>query len=103
MQRNLIIQQLRAYQTLWKEESGLEQIKLLDEDIFDIDIHLIPKGRNESAHYHYDIRYSMQVTGSEEYIVSDESHDLDWIELEKIEKFNSEKSIIRMVSKWKGN
>lgn len=84
-----------------QEESGLEEVEPLDKRIFDIDIHLIPARGEEPAHYHYDIRYAMQYLGNEDYVVSDESHDLDWVEIENLEQLTNEESMLRMVSKWK--
>ncbi len=82
------------------EESGLEQIKVLSGGIFDIDIHQIPKRREEPEHFHYDIRYAIQVMGNEAYIVSDESHDLSWIEIKNLEQKTNDESMLRMASKW---
>jgi 8-oxo-dGTP pyrophosphatase MutT (NUDIX family) len=82
------------------EESGLEQVEALNEGIFDIDIHPIPKRREEPAHYHYDIRYAFQATGSEAYVVSDESHDLSWIEIKNLKLKTNDESMLRMASKW---
>lgn len=59
------------------EESGIEGIRLLNEAIFDIDIHLIPARPGEPEHYHYDIRYLLQAP-HEQFVVSDESEALEW-------------------------
>ena len=85
-----------------QEESGLEEINPVDRQIFDIDIHLIPARGEEPAHYHYDIRYAFQYLGNEGYVISDESHDLDWVEIENLDQLTREASMLRMASKWKG-
>jgi 8-oxo-dGTP pyrophosphatase MutT (NUDIX family) len=82
-----------------EEESGLEDLNLVSDEIFDIDIHLIPARKNEPEHYHYDCRFLIQCTGDETYTVSDESHDLAWIPLVEIKKYTDEPSILRMVDK----
>jgi 8-oxo-dGTP pyrophosphatase MutT (NUDIX family) len=82
-----------------QEESGLEGLNLVSNEIFDIDIHLIPARKNEPEHYHYDCRFLIQCTGDETYSVSDESHDLAWIPLIEITKYTDEPSILRMVNK----
>jgi 8-oxo-dGTP pyrophosphatase MutT (NUDIX family) len=84
-----------------KEESGLEAIEPVSDRIFDIDIHQIPARGDEAAHYHYDIRYAMRATGGGGYVVSEESHDLGWIEIEKFNEFIDEASMLRMALKWK--
>jgi len=80
------------------EESGLSDIRLLSPDIFDIDIHAIPARGREPAHFHYDCRFLMQA-GSERYVVTDESHDLEWIRLDDIARYTTEESVMRMVDK----
>lgn len=82
------------------EESGLEGIEPVSEKIFDVDIHEIPARENEPAHFHYDIRYALRAARSEDYTVSEESHDLEWIEIDKIQDFTSEESVLRMAAKW---
>jgi 8-oxo-dGTP pyrophosphatase MutT (NUDIX family) len=82
-----------------QEESGLIDLNLVCNEIFDIDIHLIPARKNEPEHYHYDCRFLIQCTGDETYSVSDESHDLAWIPLVEITKYTDEPSILRMVNK----
>ncbi|NDV61939.1 NUDIX hydrolase [Puniceicoccales bacterium CK1056] len=84
-----------------KEESGLSDLAHLGDGIFDIDIHPIPARKSEEAHFHYDIRFAFQVSGSEEFVISDESHDLKWVEIEKIQDYTKEESMMRMASKWK--
>ncbi len=83
------------------EESGLERVRPISEKIFDIDIHKIPGRGQEPEHYHYDVRYILKVVGNEEYVVSDESHNLGWIEIEKLSELTEEESMRRMARKWK--
>ena len=83
-----------------KEESGIQQFKVLSGKIFDLDIHEIPKHNFEPVHLHYDIRFLLEAdpTG-EAVIVSDESHDVTWIPLADVTKLNPEVSIARMIKK----
>ena len=82
------------------EESGLEAFEPISEAIFDIDIHAIPARGEEPEHYHYDVRFAVRATGSDEYIVSEESHDLSWVAIADIEEYTQEKSMLRMARKW---
>jgi len=85
-----------------REESGLEQVVPVSTELFDIDIHRIP-ARNEIAeHFHYDVRFAMEATGNERYVVSDESHDLSWVPISKIKSLSDDESILRMARKWEG-
>lgn len=83
-----------------EEESGLANFKALSPAIFDIDIHPIPERGDEPEHFHYDVRFVVQAVGSDDYIVSDESHDLKWIEVSDVASFNQETSVLRMAKKW---
>jgi 8-oxo-dGTP pyrophosphatase MutT (NUDIX family) len=83
-----------------REESGINEVYPISEAIFDLDIHLIPESGQEPAHYHYDIRYALKIPGRERYRVSEESHDLGWIPLERLAEFTREASMHRMARKW---
>jgi hypothetical protein len=37
---------------------------------------------------------------SEDFIVSEESHDLSWVEISHLEDYNAEESMMRMARKW---
>ncbi len=82
-----------------REESGIERIELISADIFDLDIHLIPARADEPSHYHYDCRFLLQCDRDEDFIVSEESHDLAWIPLGDIQTWTRERSVLRMVAK----
>jgi 8-oxo-dGTP pyrophosphatase MutT (NUDIX family) len=84
-----------------EEESGIEGIRTLSGNIFDIDVHTIPASGGEPEHYHYDVRFAVTVTDSEDYTVSDESHDLAWVEVERLSDYTAEESMLRMARKWK--
>jgi hypothetical protein len=89
----------RVAMTEAEEESGLLDLQLVSPDIFDIDIHAIPARGAEAEHWHYDCRFLVQATGADAYAVSDESHDLAWIELANVASLSSEASLLRMVAK----
>ena len=82
------------------EESGIQGLLAWSPEIFDIDIHLIPERKTEPAHFHHDIRFVFQCVDNEEYVVSDESHDLAWVEIKALESFTDEESMLRMKEKW---
>lgn len=80
------------------EESGIDALKLVSPEIFDIDIHAIPARKSEPEHFHYDCRFLLQAA-SEAFVVSDESHDLKWIPLQEMTDYTNEMSVLRMVEK----
>lgn len=83
-----------------QEESGIMAIDPVQNTIFDIDVHLIPENKKEKAHYHYDIRFLLQVMNDEKVMVSNESHDLAWIDKKRDALPTSERSVTRMFDKW---
>ncbi|HMV51613.1 MAG TPA: NUDIX hydrolase [Blastocatellia bacterium] len=82
-----------------REEAGLLEIKPASDHIFDVDVHAIPANPKEPAHFHYDIRFLFTASRRTPFIVSSESKDLAWVELEKIAELTSEESVLRMVRK----
>ena len=82
-----------------EEETGLKDLALERDAIFDIDVHMIPERGNEPAHYHYDCRFVIIATGDDAYTISEESHDLAWVPLNKIEDYTDEWSVLRMAQK----
>ena len=82
-----------------KEESGLNSLNLLSENIFDLDHHLIPAVEKQEEHIHYDFRYLLEADSKEALEKSSESKNLKWIELNEIEEYVSEKSVLRMLRK----
>lgn len=83
-----------------REESGITQIHPVSEEIFDIDIHLIPANSKDNAHYHYDVRFLLQVTSDEEVILNRESKELRWIGKNENELPTDNISVVRMFHKW---
>ena len=83
-----------------REESGIKEIHVLDSTLFDIDIHEIPARKNEPAHFHYDARFALQVSGSDSFTISDESHALEWIDIAKLAQHTDDVSMLRMAEKW---
>jgi 8-oxo-dGTP pyrophosphatase MutT (NUDIX family) len=84
-----------------EEESGLTQFELESVEIFDIDVHRIPARGSEPEHYHYDIRYAFRMqSAADQFVVSNESHDLSWVPVEAMDQYNNEASMIRMRDKW---
>lgn len=83
-----------------QEESGMQHLVALDGTIFDIDIHLIPATKTINAHYHYDIRFLLQVMSNEQVVQNAESKELRWIgkDINLLPTQNS--SVIRMFNKW---
>ncbi len=83
-----------------EEETGLKEFKIINsKKPFDVDIHLIPQRKDFPEHFHYDVRFLMEANPNELIHVSEESHDVKWIRLDDLEKYNQERSVLRMNEK----
>ncbi len=83
-----------------EEETGVKNLKLLSDAIFDLDIHPIPERKDFGAHDHYDVRYIFQADEEDELIISDESTGLKWVLLDDLEELtNQNGSMLRMKEK----
>lgn len=82
------------------EETGvsLEQIHLLDHGIFDVDIHSAPVGE-EGIHQHVDIRFLVEIDDALHLPGNVESHEVRWVPLADVPRFNNNRSTFRMVEK----
>jgi 8-oxo-dGTP pyrophosphatase MutT (NUDIX family) len=83
-----------------QEESGIENIEPISNEIFDIDIHLIPENPKEKAHYHYDVRFLLKVTSNEQIVQNNESKELRWIRKDLSNLPTQNTSVVRMFKKW---
>jgi 8-oxo-dGTP pyrophosphatase MutT (NUDIX family) len=83
------------------EESGLDpaQVHLLDGAVFDVDIHTIAASERGPQHEHVDIRFLVEIDDSLPVPGSDESHDVLWVDLYQVPRFNNNRSTYRMVEK----
>lgn len=83
-----------------REESGLTMLTpLLDGALFDVDAHVIPARKTEPEHIHYDVRFLIQASIEESVRVSDESHDVAWIALDRVKDLNTDRSVLRLVQR----
>ncbi len=82
------------------EESGIFGIKAVSSEIFDIDIHLIPENSKDKAHFHYDVRFLLQVNTDEEVSQNSESKQLKWVSKDIKDLPTDTASILRMHKKW---
>jgi 8-oxo-dGTP pyrophosphatase MutT (NUDIX family) len=83
------------------EETGLppSEVRLLSNDVFDVDIHTIPASERGPQHDHIDIRFLVEIDDSAGLPGSDESHDVIWVTLNNVSRYNNNRSTYRMVDK----
>ena len=83
------------------EETGLDpsHIRLVNGEVFDLDIHTIPASPRGPRHDHYDIRFLVEMDDDLEIPGNHESHEILWVPLEDVASFNNNRSTHRMVEK----
>jgi 8-oxo-dGTP pyrophosphatase MutT (NUDIX family) len=83
-----------------REESGLKDLHLVGDGIADLDVHVIPAGRGEPEHRHYDVRYIAR-THLPESIVADarESNQLLWFDLDRAAALMHGEESLRVIQK----
>lgn len=84
-----------------REESGINDIRSLSSEIFDIDIHLIPPNKQDEAHYHFDIRFLLHAYNDDKFFKNNESKELRWVARDSQNLPSKSNSIIRMFEKLK--
>jgi 8-oxo-dGTP pyrophosphatase MutT (NUDIX family) len=83
------------------EETGLDlsHIRLVNSAIFDLDIHTISATHGDPRHEHIDIRFLVEMDDELTIPGNDESHQVLWVELDQVSRFNNNRSTYRMVEK----
>lgn len=82
-----------------QEESGINEIKPLNSEIFDIDIHLIPPNNKDESHYHFDIRFLLHAYNDDKVYKNHESKALRWIKKDSTNIPSGDDSVTRMFEK----
>ncbi|MBW8312747.1 MAG: NUDIX hydrolase [Rhizobium sp.] len=83
-----------------EEESGLVGL-VVEGGLFDLDRHAIPARGADPEHWHYDVRFVVRATGSEDFAVSEESLDLAWKPVAEIAADPAmDESMRRMATRW---
>ena len=82
------------------EETGLDpsHIRLVEDAIFDVDIHRIPARGDVPAHEHFDVRFLFQARSTEVAAGSD-AEDARWVALSAVDAVESDASVMRAVRK----
>ena len=83
------------------EETGLDKshIRLVSGDVFDVDVHTIPASARGPRHQHFDIRFLVEMDDFPVIPGNDESHDITWVGLHDITRYNNNRSTYRMMEK----
>jgi 8-oxo-dGTP pyrophosphatase MutT (NUDIX family) len=87
-----------ALREAW-EETGLKSLQLRTPAIFDIDIHTIPARKDFPEHLHFDVRFLLEADRHEPLVITHESNDLQWVALDRLADYTTQRSMARMREK----
>lgn len=87
-----------------KEETGVEDVKVLNDNIFSLEIICVnghvKRGKYVSSHVHLNLTYLLEVDEKEILrIKEDENSGVKWVNIEDVEKVSNEKWIVENVYK----
>ncbi|WP_018953571.1 NUDIX hydrolase [Thioalkalivibrio sulfidiphilus] len=83
------------------EETGLgyEHLRLMADDVFDVDIHITEPTTEDASHEHIDIRFLVEIDDRLPVPGNEESHQVIWVPLTAVSRYNNSRSTWRMVEK----
>jgi 8-oxo-dGTP pyrophosphatase MutT (NUDIX family) len=83
-----------------REESGLVDLRFAyaaDAPVpVDLDVHPIPARGADPAHDHHDVRFVLVAAPGQTIALSDESHALEWYEMDELEEIADDPSVLRL-------
>jgi 8-oxo-dGTP pyrophosphatase MutT (NUDIX family) len=83
-----------------REESGIEDLSFVSEEILDVDVHAIPAGKGEPDHYHHDIRFLLRADSAAALVKQEaESIDLRWCEFDEAQRLMGSNESTRTINK----
>ena len=86
-----------------QEESGMERFSFVPIGgrslPLHVDVHAIPERAGEPAHLHYDVRFLLLAEPGQSIVVSEESHDLRWFDLDELRAETDEENLILMADR----
>ncbi len=82
-----------------QEETGLMSLRMINDAIFDVDVHEIPRRNDVPTHLHYDIRFLLEANPDEEFGNSEEIKNIRWFSLKEAEQVVDSESIYRILRK----
>lgn len=83
-----------------EEETGISGFEMGVNQIFDIDIHTIPKRKSVPEHEHFDIRFMLIAPKGAVPSINHESNAMEWVPIDELEKrVQNEPSLFRMYLK----
>ena len=88
-----------------KEETGIKNIKALDNKIFSLDVLPVPahikRGKNIASHLHLSVAYLLEADENDELIIKeDENSGVKWIPIDEVSKYSTEADMVKLYEKF---
>ena len=80
------------------EETGIDNMALIGDGIFDVDVHVIPARKDEPEHRHFDVRFLFRA-GTRDLKLEEGIQGAHWVPLHEVTVENSDSSVARAVAK----
>jgi 8-oxo-dGTP pyrophosphatase MutT (NUDIX family) len=80
------------------EETGIAELEIDHDGLFDVDVHIIPARKEALAHEHFDVRYLFRAR-TRAFTASDEVKGAKWSPLAALESAGTDESVLRAVRK----
>ncbi len=84
-----------------EEETGVsrDHIRLVNGNVFDVDVHVVYQTDNDPRHVHFDIRFLVEMDDDVPIPGNEESHAVRWVPVRQVLAYNNMRSIYRMLEK----
>ncbi|VYU36897.1 NUDIX domain-containing protein [Clostridium tertium] len=88
-----------------KEETGVKNIKALDNKIFSLDVLPVPahikRGKNIASHLHLSVAYLLEADENDELVIKeDENSGVKWIPIDEVSKYSTEADMVKLYEKF---
>ena len=88
-----------------KEETGVKNIKALDNKIFSLDVLPVPahtkRGKEIASHLHLSVAYLLEADENDELIIKeDENSGVKWIPIDEVKIYSTELDMIKLYEKF---
>jgi len=80
------------------EETGLQDVQVVGEGLFDVDVHVIPPRGAAPAHRHFDARILLRAS-TREHVAGSDARAARWVPLREVNAIESDASVMRAVTR----
>lgn len=80
------------------EETGLADVEVVGEGLFDVDVHVIPARKGDPEHRHFDARVLLRAR-TRAFTAGSDAKDARWVRLDAVNAHESDDSVMRAVAK----